>query len=63
MRHSSPRRSTRKQRQADGGGGRGPRSYLEIQLRVSYSFPLERVGAGGEKRTSITMPRLAPLCH
>lgn len=65
MRHSSPGRSTRKQRQADGGGGRGgrsPRSYLEIQLRVPNSFPLEKgLGAGGEKRTSITAPPRAPF--
>lgn len=56
MRYSSPGRSTRKQRQAD-DRGRGPRSYLEVQLRVPYSFPLEEEGAGGEKKASMTTPR------
>lgn len=50
-----PGRSTRKQRQADRAWG--PRSYLKVQLRVPYSFPLEGVGAGGEKKASMTTPQ------
>lgn len=38
-------------------GVTGPRSYLEVQLRVPYSFPLEEEGAGGEKKASMTSPR------
>lgn len=51
--------------------GWGPRSYLEVQLRVPYSFPLEEEGAGGEKKASMITPRptLSPVylwisqCH
>lgn len=55
-RYANPGESTRKQKQADGGGW-GPRSYLKVQLRVPYSFPLEEEGAGGEKKASLTSPR------
>lgn len=36
--------------------GRGPRSYLKVQLRVPDSFPLEGVGVGGEKKASMITP-------
>lgn len=31
--------------------GRGPRSYLKVQLRVPDSFPLEGVGVGGREES------------
>lgn len=31
--------------------GRGPRSYLKVQLRVPDSFPLEGVGGGGREES------------
>lgn len=38
-------------------------SYLEVQLRVPYSFPLEEEGAGGEKTASMTHPQLLSETH
>lgn len=36
----------KKEAQTLSQGTRGIRSYLKIQLRVSYSFPLGKVGSG-----------------
>lgn len=41
--------------------GRGPRSYLKVQLRVPDSFPLEGVGGGGREESINDHPSLS-LC-
>lgn len=39
--------------------GRGPRSYLKVQLRVPDSFPLEGVGGGGREQSINDHPSLS----
>lgn len=39
--------------------GRGPRSYLKVQLRVPDSFPLEGVGGGGREESINDHPSLS----